>query len=323
MNGVVKTHQPVIVVHGGAWKIPDHMITDSEQGAKLAALEGYKVLKSGGSCIDAVVKAVSSLEDNPAFDAGRGSVLNEAGGVEMHALVMRGDTCDVGGVLCIQHARNPVQVARIILDESPHCLLAGEAGLKMARKHNLPEENIDYFITDHVKEELKNFDKYTQAVDGLFNTNTGHDTVGAVALDCHGNLACATSTGGITAQQVGRVSDSPIVGSGGYADNESVAVSTTGHGESIMKVNLAKTIACYVEAGLAPKEATAKALKKMNSRVGGSGGAISVDTRGRVGVHFTTERMTWAKIGGSDVNGVVGKFVEFGCDATNVKKESV
>nr|CAB3223809.1 isoaspartyl peptidase/L-asparaginase [Phallusia mammillata] len=226
MNRVVKTLLPVIVVHGGASVIPIQFIKEKEQGAKLAALEGYKILKKGGSCIDAVVKAVSCLEDNPMFNAGRGSVLNEAGGVEMHALVMRGDTCGVGGVLCIQHARNPVQVAKIILDESPHCLLTGEAGLKMARKHNLPEESLKYFITDHAKSMFENYDKYKKAVDGIINSKQNeltdeHDTVGAVALDYHGNLACATSSGGFTMQKVGRVSDSPIVGSGGYADNES------------------------------------------------------------------------------------------------------
>ncbi|XP_076806863.1 isoaspartyl peptidase/L-asparaginase-like [Clavelina lepadiformis] len=316
---------PVIVVHGGAWKIPSDIHEHSALGVRDAAVTGHRVLKNGGSCIDAVVKAVEALEDNPYFDAGHGSVLNEAGEVEMHALVMRGDTCDMGGCLCIKHVKNPVKAARLILDESHHCLLSGEAALTLARQHGLEERPLEYFITDESRKEMKDYKNYSASIHELFDSQDGHDTVGAVALDCHGNLACATSTGGINAQKVGRISDSPIGGSGGFADNNSIAVSTTGHGESIMKVNLARMISMYVEHGMSPQQATMKSLNHMKARVGGSGGAISVDGSGRVGVHFTTQNMSWARVGGKFQNETTysNDCVQFGTDCTNFRTEKI
>nr|XP_002121188.1 isoaspartyl peptidase/L-asparaginase [Ciona intestinalis] len=316
---------PVIVVHGGACNIPQHKIKPSEEGVKQAAIVGHKVLAAGGNCVDAVTAAVACLEDNPWFDAGRGSDLNADGEVEMHAMVMRGDTCDIGGVVSLKLIKNPIEAAKLVLYESHHCLLDGPASLKMAREHNLAEESPEYFVTEECRENWKNKSAYKNVIKDFFSSEDGHDTVGAVALDVHGNLACATSTGGIASQLPGRVSDSPLSGCGGFADNESAAVSTTGHGESIMKVNLARLIAMHVEHGLSPTAATTKALNHMRRRVTGNGGAISVDARGRIGVQHSTNHMTWARIGGmrNDDETPSNNVVEYGSNQTNGRQEKI
>jgi len=288
---------PTIIVHGGAWKIPQYIYEPTRKGVKKAAKAGYRILQDKGTCIDAVVAAVSSLEDNPYFDAGRGSVLNEDKEVEMHSLVMRGDTLDVGGVLCIKHIKNPCQAARLVLNNSHHCLLSGNAAYNMAKKHNLPEADLSYFVTEDALREYEEMGNYNNTLDELFNCDNGHDTVGAVALDCFGNIACCTSTGGITRQVAGRVSDSGLVGSGGYADNYSAAVSTTGHGEAIMKVNLARLVGMrHNMDGNSLQNAAEASLGYMKKRVHGCGGVISVDRKGNVGIAHTTPHMSWAKI---------------------------
>ncbi|XP_076807075.1 isoaspartyl peptidase/L-asparaginase-like [Clavelina lepadiformis] len=242
----------------------------------------------------------------------------------MHALVMRGDTCDMGGCLCVKHVKNPVKAARLILDESDYCLLSAEATLQVARQHGLEERPLEYFITDVSRQKKKNYED-SRSIQKDFDKRGEHDTVGAVALDCLGNLACATSTGGRNVPMVGRVSDSSICGSGGFADNNSVAVSTTGDGEAIMKVNLARMISMYVEQGMSPQQATMKSLNHMKARVGGSGGAISVDGSGRVGVHFTTQNMSWARVGGKFQNETTysNDCVQFGTDCTNICTEKI
>lgn len=297
INGDNLSGKVTIVVHGGAWKIPKYFHEPTRKGVKKAAKAGYRVLRGGGSCVDAVVAAVSSLEDNPYFDAGRGSVLNENKEVEMHSLVMRGDTLDAGGVLCIKHIKNPCQAARLVLNKSHHCLLSGKAAYKLAKKHQLPEEDLSYFVTEAAWKEFEEMGDYNNTLEELFNGSTGHDTVGAVALDEFGNVACCTSTGGITRQVAGRVSDSGLIGSGGYADNYSAAISTTGHGESIMKVNLARLVSMrHANDGNSLQGAAEDSLKYMKKRVRGCGGIISVDRKGNVGIAHSTPHMSWAKI---------------------------
>jgi len=297
INGDTLQGSPTIIVHGGAWKIPQYFHDPTRKGVKRAVKAGYRILQDKGTCIDAVVAAVSSLEDNPYFDAGRGSVLNEDKEVEMHSLVMRGDTLDVGGVLCIKHIKNPCQAARLVLNNSHHCLLSGNAAYNMARKHRLPEADLSYFVTEDALREFEEMSNYNNTLEELFNGAKGHDTVGAVALDCFGNVACCTSTGGITRQIAGRVSDSGLVGSGGYADNHSAAVSTTGHGEAIMKVNLARLVGMRHNLdGNSLQNAAETSLEYMKKRVHGCGGVISIDRKGSVGIAHTTPHMSWAKI---------------------------
>nr|XP_039257144.1 isoaspartyl peptidase/L-asparaginase-like [Styela clava] len=289
---------PVMVAHGGAWAVPDATSEETLQCVKNAAKIGYRILLQGGSCIDAVVAVVSALEDNPLYDAGKGSLLTTNKDIEMHAMVMKGDTMKCGGVLGVQRVKNPVQVARLVMEKTEHCMLDGENSLLLAKEHNVPEMPLEYFVTDSAQKEFDTFMKYRNCVDTLFNSKRDHDTVGAVALDLDGNVACATSTGGITGQMPGRVSDSGIPGSGGFADNNSLAVSSTGHGESIIKVSLARLASLHSEQGCSPQESVNKALKFMKDRTEGHGGAIALDKKGRVGIGFTTIKMSWAVIGG-------------------------
>jgi len=318
-----KKHIPVVAVHGGAWKIPEELKEGSAFGCRDAASIAYRVMEHGGSCIDAVTAAVSSLEDNPNFDAGKGSVLNENRDIEMHAMIMRGDTCDVGGCIGLKTTKNPVKAARVALEKTHHCLLIGDTATRLAREFSIEEENFEYFLTDYAVKEFENMKNYKASLMDLFNSKTrGHDTVGAVAIDCDGNLACATSTGGITRQVVGRVSDSCLVGSGGFADNEIGAISTTGHGESIMKVNLARMISFNLKQGMYPYTATLQALNHMQRRVGGCGGAICIDLKGNVDICHTTDNMSWAIVDGRKKTGEMVQ-VRYGVHQKVVREEMI
>jgi beta-aspartyl-peptidase (threonine type) len=234
---------PVIIVHGGAWNIPDRLVDFNIRGVEDAAGMGWRVLKGRGSALDAVVAAVNSLEDNPIFDAGIGSVLTEDGTVEMDAMIMDGATLGAGSVAGLRDIRHPVDLARIVMEKTPHVLRIGEGARRLAEKYHvdrLPQEKL---ATEEARRELAEWlEKKKRDI-------TGHETVGAVVLDHMGNIATATSTGGITGKLVGRVGDVPIVGSGGYADNRVGGSSSTGHGESIIKVNLTRLVLNYMEVG--------------------------------------------------------------------------
>ncbi|XP_022091356.1 isoaspartyl peptidase/L-asparaginase-like isoform X1 [Acanthaster planci] len=235
------TIKPVVLVHGGAWAIPDGLVQASCQGVQNAAREGYRVLEEGGkgTALDAVVAAVCILEDDPAFDAGTGSVLNEDGEVEMDAIVMEGQHLKTGAVACVKNIRNPVKLARLVMEKTEHILLVGDGANKFAKSVGMKEVPVATLVSDNAVKELEHFKKFNKTVDGLFSTRD-HDTVGAVAVDSEGNVACATSTGGITAKMAGRVGDSPLIGSGAYCDSAAGSASATGHGESIAKVTLAR-----------------------------------------------------------------------------------
>ncbi|XP_053315648.1 isoaspartyl peptidase/L-asparaginase-like [Spea bombifrons] len=290
--------KPVIVVHGGAWAIPDCLAESSTDGVKSAAQQGFLVLKHGGSSLQAVESAVRILEDNPAFDAGHGAVLNADGKVELDAIIMDGRNLSVGSVSCIKNIANPITFARSVLEKTPHAMLTGEGANAFAEKMSIPTVPTKELVTEHAIKEWEQYQKYNQSVTTLFNTEKAHDTVGAVAMDSEGNVACATSTGGITNKMVGRTGDSPIIGSGGYADNFVGAVSTTGHGESIMKVTLARHVLFNIERGKSPKDAADQALDYMYNRVHGRGGLIVVSKTGEWSASFTTKRMAWAGIDG-------------------------
>ena len=184
------------------------------------------------------------MESNPVFDAGTGSVLNEDGNVEMDALIMDGETLNAGCVIGINEIEHPISLARIVMERTEHIAFQGEGASRLANKFHVKRVPQDQLVTQAAKDELEKFKKYNRTVDTLF---TNHDTVGCVALDSKGNIACGTSTGGITAKKVGRVGDCPLIGSGGYATNEIGGVSSTGHGESIAKVVLAQRILQIVE----------------------------------------------------------------------------
>uniref|UniRef100_A0A672SR69 Isoaspartyl peptidase/L-asparaginase n=1 Tax=Sinocyclocheilus grahami TaxID=75366 RepID=A0A672SR69_SINGR len=273
----------VIVVHGGAWAIPDMLAKASVAGVKNAAWAGDAVLKNGGSAIDAVEKAVRSLEDDPTFDAGHGAVLNINGEVELDSIIMDGETLATGAVASVRNIANPVSLARAVMEKTDHVMLTDRGASMFAERIGIPVAD------DLVTEWKKNLSA------NLYYSR-GHDTVGAVALDSLGNVACATSTGGIRNKMVGRVGDSPIIGSGGYADNRSGAVSCTGHGESILKVTLARLILFQMEQGKSATAAAEASLQYMGERVKGCGGAIVVSSTGDWAASFTTPRMAWASI---------------------------
>ena len=300
-----------IVVHGGAFNIPDSIYEASESGVRNAVCAGYKVLKEGGNALDAVEAAVNSLENDPTFDAGYGSVLTQESEIEMDAMIMDGTNLDVGGIACVKTVRNPISLARKVKDQTNHTLIVGVGADKIARKFGIEKVGTTELTTQAAIDELALFHgKYDSTVNNLFNTHVldndvssmCHDTVGCVCIDRHGNLAAGTSTGGITAKWGGRVGDSPIIGSGAYADNMKGAVSTTGHGESIAKLCLAKSAVdrmsqlTRVESDRKPRIAIEQSLEEMRNRVDGCGGAIGVSPTGHVGIGFTTPRMCWASV---------------------------
>ncbi len=277
---------PVIIIHGGAWDIPDRLVELNLRGVEEAVDKGWSVLKRNGTALDAVVAAVNSMEDNPTFDAGIGSVLTEDGTVEMDAMIMDGLTLGAGSVAGLRDIRHPVDLARIVMEKTPHVLMIGEGARRLAEKYHVERLTQEKLVTEEARRELAEWlNKKREA---------SHDTVGAVAIDHRGNIAAATSTGGTTGKLAGRVGDVPIIGSGGYADNRVGGSSSTGHGESIMKVNLARLVLNYVEAGTPVQEATERGLSYMKNRVNGTGGIIALDKKGAVGHSHTTERMVWA-----------------------------
>ena len=257
---------PVILVHGGAWAIPDDALEAHLHGVEAAAAQGWQVLQRGGSCLDAVEAAVVAMEEDETFDAGRGSFLNMDGRVQLDALIMDGATLRAGGVGCVEHIRNPIRAAKKILTESPHVYFVGTGAERFAQEHGIELCPNDELIIEREVERLREAKKqgYLEMPDE-FGPMRSHDTVGAVALDRDGNIAAATSTGGTLNKAPGRVGDSSLIGCGCYADNRSAAVSTTGWGEPMMKLVLSKWAADRVEDGLAPQEAAQRALYYLKS----------------------------------------------------------
>ena len=286
---------PVLVIHGGAWAIPDAMVDAHLNGVRNAVAAGWSVLQRGGSSLDAVEEAVVVLEDDETFDAGRGSFLNRDGKVQLDAFIMEGSTLRGGGVGCVERLRNPIRAARKILSESPHVYFVGEGAERFALEHGLPLcDNSDLVVPREI-ERLKAFQAHaTEEAPDLFAPAISHDTVGAVALDSAGNIAAATSTGGTLNKAPGRLGDSSLIGCGCYADNESAAASLTGWGEPIMKLVLAKWSVDRVLAGNAPEWAAQEAINYLKARVNGHGGIILLDAQGRFGIAHNTPRMAWA-----------------------------
>jgi beta-aspartyl-peptidase (threonine type) len=291
---------PVLVVHGGAWAMPDDMVDAHLRGVSNALAAGWRVLERGGPALDAVEAAVVVMEDDETFDAGRGSFLNRDGRVQLDALIMDGSTLRAGGVGCVEHLRNPVRAARKILSESPHVYFVGEGAEKFAAEHGVALCSNEDLIIPREIEHLRRYQAElagrdsTQDGNDLFAPAISHDTVGAIALDRNGNIAAATSTGGTLNKAPGRLGDSSLIGCGCYADNESAAASTTGWGEPIMKLVLAKWTADRVAAGNLPEWAAQEAMNYLKQRVNGHGGIIVLDRAGHIGIAHNTPRMAYA-----------------------------
>ena len=291
---------PVLVVHGGAWAMPDNMVQAHLHGVRNALAAGWRVLERGGSSLDAVEEAVVIMEDDETFDAGRGSFLNRDGKVQLDALIMDGSTLRAGGVGCVERLRNPVRAARKILSESPHVYFVAEGAERFAAAHGIPLCRNEDLVIPREVERLRKYQQETAsheaANDGndLFAPSISHDTVGAVALDRSGNIAAATSTGGTLNKAPGRLGDSSLIGCGCYADNLSAAASTTGWGEPIMKLVLAKWTADRVLAGNLPEWAAQEAMNYLKQRLSGHGGIIVLNAQGQFGIAHNTPRMAWA-----------------------------
>jgi len=273
-----------LIVHGGAWDIPAELREICKDGIARALERGWRVLENGGSSLDACEQAIVELEDDPVFDAGLGSHLNRDGTVQLDAILIDGANLKSGAVVAVERVRNPIRLARLILEKSEHMLIAGYGAEQFALENAMGLCSPAELITDHEA------DLWRSLAGKVVNMGT----VGAVALDSSGNLASGTSTGGTLYKYPGRVGDSALVGCGCYADNLTSAVSTTGHGESIMKVVLAKTANDFVAAGKSAQNAAVDAIRLMTRRTAGKGGLIILDASGRPGVAFTTQDLAYA-----------------------------
>ncbi|MGD0988782.1 MAG: isoaspartyl peptidase/L-asparaginase [Candidatus Sulfotelmatobacter sp.] len=286
---------PVLVVHGGAWSMPDDMVEKHIRGVRNALTAGWRVLERGGAALDAIEEAVVIMEDDETFDAGRGSFLNRDGKVQLDALIMDGATLRAGGVGCVERLANPVRAARKILSESPHVYFVAEGAEQFAAEHGIKLCRNEDLVIPREVERLHEYQRDTAGHgDDLFAPTISHDTVGAVALDRDGNIAAATSTGGTLNKAPGRLGDSSLIGCGCYADNSSAAVSTTGWGEPIMKLVLAKWTADRVAAGNLPEWAAQEAINYLKQRLDGHGGIIVLNAKGQIGISHNTPRMAWA-----------------------------
>jgi beta-aspartyl-peptidase (threonine type) len=295
---------PVLVVHGGAWAIPDDMVEAHLNGVRNASAAGWRVLERGGSALDAVEEAVVVLEDDETFDAGRGAFLNRDGKVQLDAFIMDGSTLRGGGVGCVERLRNPVRAARKILSDSPHVYFVAEGAERFAAEHGITLCRNEDLIIPREVERLRAYQAQasnSSSNDGndlfapaIANDMLSHDTVGAVALDRDGNISASTSTGGTLNKAPGRLGDSSLIGCGCYADNLTAAASTTGWGEPIMKLVLAKWAADRVESGSLPEWVATEAMNYLQQRLNGHGGIILLDAESRFGIAHNTPRMAWA-----------------------------
>jgi L-asparaginase / beta-aspartyl-peptidase len=288
-----------LVIHGGAGTILKKDMTAEKEAAYHSALQdalqaGYSVLEKGRSAVDAVRAAVCSLEDNVLFNAGKGAVFAKDGSQEMDASIMDGRTLMAGAVAAVKHIKNPVELAYAIMTKSPHVMLNGQGAYDFAIQQELQTETDDYFFSPFRYEQWK---KMQGSDETALDHNVVLDekkfgTVGAAALDMQGNIAAATSTGGMTNKQYGRIGDSPIIGAGTYANNKTCAISCTGHGEPFIRAVTAYDVSCLMEyRGLSLQEAMNIVVHDKLIKLDGEGGMIGVDTKGNASLVFNSDGM--------------------------------
>ena len=296
--------KPTIVVHGGAGSWQPERSQDGLRGVKEAAKTGFDILKNGGSAVDSVVEAVAVMEDKGAFNAGYGSSLTIEKKVEMEASIMDGRTLEAGATALLHDIRNPIRLARIVMEKTDHVFVVGDGAEKLAelyhfeRRNPVTELRLRYYEAQKKqllarKSELPKLYDLVKHHPELFSL----DTVGAVAIDKDGSVAAATSTGGFPLKLPGRIGDSPLIGCGTYADNLSGACSATGVGEIAIRLVLAKTVCNYMESGKSAEEAVENAITLVNKRIStsyNSMGLIVVDTQGRFGAAHNSPNMCWA-----------------------------
>jgi beta-aspartyl-peptidase (threonine type) len=313
-----------IVIHGGAGVITRGTLTPEQEKEYRAALEqavlaGYKILQAGGTSLDAVEAAVRIMEDSPLFNAGKGAVFTSEGTNELDASIMDGKTLKAGAVATLKRIKNPISLARLVMQKSPHVMMIGEGAEKFARENGVETVPQSYFFTQRRFDALKRIQeeekkkaeaakegKKVSLVESKKDENR-HGTVGAVAVDKFGNLAAATSTGGMTNKKFGRVGDAPIIGAGTYANNNSCAVSATGWGEYFIRLGVARDISAIMDYQAMPIQQAVDAviqrklpaLGKMDGE-DADGGVIAIDKFGNIGISFNSEGMYRAYI---DMNG--------------------
>ncbi len=278
-----------IVIHGGAGNISPAHIPPDRAKALSAKLEevlerGISVLKAGGTSLDAVEEVIRIMEDSPLFNAGKGAVFTNEGKNELDASIMDGNSMNAGAVAGIGDIKNPISAARIVMEKSPHVLLTGAGASRFVASHGAKVVDSTYFHTERRWEQFQHQLKRTGV--------EKYGTVGCVALDRYGNLAAGTSTGGMTNKRFGRIGDSPIIGAGNYANNNSCAVSATGHGEFFIRYTVAHDISALMQyAGLSVQEAARKVIHGKLRDAGGRGGVICIDRQGNIAMEFNTTGM--------------------------------
>jgi L-asparaginase / beta-aspartyl-peptidase len=284
--------RPSLIVHGGAWDIPDEAVEACKAGCLRALRAGHSILANGGHALDAIEAAITVLEDDPVFDAGYGSHLNLDGYVECDAIVMDAATLRAGSVAGLRRVKNPIQAARVVLEKCPHMMLISQGAEQFAHDHGIALCDPEDLISPAEREAWDRCRKDSHAAEHHHGHEQG--TVGAVALDEQGRLYAATSTGGTCCKLPGRVGDSPLIGSGCYADLETGAVSSTGFGEAIMKVVLAKTVCDFLRpAASNPTRACEAGIQLLARRGKGTGGVILLDKNGNPGYAYNTPRMAY------------------------------
>ena len=278
--------KPKVIVHGGAGEIPDEHINNHIIGCETAINIAWEILNEGRDATSAVEAAIKHLEDIPEFDAGKGSFLNTEGFVEMDAMIMNGKDLNIGSVAGITRVKNPIQLAKQIMQNNEHNMLFGTAALNFARLKHLEERDPEWFVTE-----------YTHKIWNTNQTDSNmYGTVGCVALDSYGDLCAGTSTGGTKNQQPGRIGDSPLVGCGAYADNLTAGVSSTGNGEDIMKVVLSKLAADLTAIEESAQDASKEAINIFQERTDSQAGLIMIDSQGEISCSYNTPRMSRAWI---------------------------
>jgi len=290
-----------LMIHGGAGVIrePERF----EESLRRIIERGAALLALGASALDAVTECVILLEDDPLYNAGRGSVLNAEGIVDCDASIMDGRTLDAGAIAGVRGIKNPILLARAVLEKSEHVFLIGDGAEAFAREQRLAFEEPAYFLTEYRVAQLARVkEKQKLGLDHSEANDLKLGTVGAVARDSNGNLAAATSTGGLVNKQFGRVGDSAVIGAGTFADNQSCAVSCTGIGEDFLRTSLARTAALFVEhQGMTAQDAADAAIRLLTRKVQGLGGLILIDREGRCGQAHSTPAMLTATAEGGQI----------------------
>lgn len=296
-----------LAIHGGAGTVPRELLTDEaslpyRQGLEEALNEGYKMLCDGGSSLDAVTTSIVCLENNILFNAGKGAVFSSSGKHELDASIMDGKNLEAGAIAAVENVKNPILLANKVLTNSPHVLLCREGAKEFAKLHNIKFAPDEYFFSDYRFDQFKKAKEADQFIlDHSSEIKPKSGTVGAVALDIHGNLAAGTSTGGMTNKKFNRIGDSPIIGAGTYANNKTCAISCTGYGEFFMRSPAAYDISCLIEyKNLSLEEAINEVLHNKLANLGGKGGIIGVDHKGNIHMTFSTPVMYR---GSADANG--------------------